>query len=375
MGYIRYRKDRPRHSLAGYRAPDGTEVSKAFSRKIDAQRWLATQQADQLRGQWSDPRSSRIAFEQQASEWMAARRSQRRTTLARDKSLLQAMVLPTFGRMPLWSIDVNRVESWVEELVDHGYAPATIHKAFQILGAVLRSAVRAKRLGNDVTVGVSLRRLERRERRFLTAEEILGLARVIDPRYRLMVLLGGFGGFRFGEVAALRASSIGLKARTVTVRETVTHVSGKLEIGPPKTRASIRTVALPKFVADEIAEHSQGLKDTDLLFTAPLGGIVSPTTWRTRVWNPAVEAIGLEGVTFHALRHSQGALLVEQGEHPLVIARRLGHTSVKTVLDIYGHLFEGIDHEAASRLDHRVHDSGLDQMRTKPRPEEPEPKN
>lgn len=232
--------------------------------------------------------------------------------------------------------------------------------------------MRAKRLGSDVTVGVSLPRIERRERRFLTAEEILALAKVIDPRYRLMVLLGGFGGLRFGEVAALRASSFGIKAKTVTVRETVIHVSGKLEIGPPKTRASIRTVALPKFVADEVAEHSQGLKDTDLLFTAPLGGIVSPTTWRTRVWNPAVEAAGLAGVTFHALRHSQGALLVEQGEHPLVIARRLGHTSVKTVLDIYGHLFEGIDHEAASRLDHRVHDFGLDQMRTKPRPEEPE---
>jgi hypothetical protein len=34
-------------------------------------------------------------------------------------------------------------------------------------------------------------------------------------------------------------------------------------------------------------------------------------------------------VTFHSLRHSQGAILVEQGEHPLVIARRLGHTSVR----------------------------------------------
>lgn len=39
--------------------------------------------------------------------------------------------------------------------------------------------------------------------------------------------------------------------------------------------------------------------------------------------------------------------MVEQGEHPLVIARRLGHTSVKTVLFVYGHLFDGIDQEAA----------------------------
>ncbi|HJU82388.1 MAG TPA: tyrosine-type recombinase/integrase [Acidimicrobiia bacterium] len=68
-------------------------------------------------------------------------------------------------------------------------------------------------------------------------------------------------------------------------------------------------------------------------------------------WAPAVKARGLEGVTFHVLRHSQGALLVEQGEHPLVVARRLGHTSVRTVLDVYGHVFENIDSEAAGCLD------------------------
>ncbi len=364
MGYIRFRKDRPKRWLAGYRTPDGTEVSKAFARKLDAQRWLTTQEADQLRGHWSDPRAGRISFEQQATEWMTGRRSQRRTTLARDQSLLQTLVLPGFGRMPLSSIDSYQVEKWIGDLVEQGYTPATIQKAFQILGGVLRSAIRAKRLGNDVTVGISLPRLERRERLFLTAEEILSLAKVIDPRYRLMVLLGGFGGLRFGEVAALRVSSLGTGASSVTICETVSQVRGHLEIGPPKTRASIRAVALPKFVADELAEHAKSLARNDLLFTAPEGGIISPTTWRNRFWKPAVEGSGIDGITFHSLRHSQGALLVEQGEHPLVIARRLGHTSVKTVLDIYGHLFDGIDQEAANRLDQRVLESGADSMRT-----------
>jgi integrase len=80
-----------------------------------------------------------------------------------------------------------------------------------------------------------------------------------------------------------------------------------------------------------------------------------------------VKAAGLEGVTFHALRHSQGALLVEQGEHPLVVARRLGHTSVRTVLDTYGHVFENIDSEAAGRLDEAFRRSRADRTRTKAR--------
>jgi integrase len=48
------------------------------------------------------------------------------------------------------------------------------------------------------------------------------------------------------------------------------------------------------------------------------------------------------------------SLLIAQGEHPKVIADRLGHTSVRTVLDVYGHLYEGADEAAAERLDAQI---------------------
>lgn len=365
MGYVRQRKGRPKPWLAGYRTADGTEVTKAFQRKGDAERWLTTQQADQLRGEWSDPRTGRIRFDEQANRWIASRRSQRPTTLARDESLLKSLVLPTFGRFPLSAITTDDVEHWIGALVDQEYAAATIRKAYEILGGVIKSAIRSKRIAFNPASGASLPALDRRERRFLTADEIIALAETIDPRYRLMVLLGGFAGLRIGEVAALRTSSLGIGMRTVTVRETLTEVNGVVRIGPPKTRASLRTVALPGMLAAELAIYAAGKAPSDLLFTAPKGGMISPNRWRQRIWKPAAKSMGLGEVTFHALRHSQGALLVEQGEHPLVVARRLGHTSVRTVLDVYGHLFEGIDQEAADRLDKRVRGAGADQVRTK----------
>ena len=116
---------------------------------------------------------------------------------------------------------------------------------------------------------------------------------------------------------------------------TITVVSGRPPIGPPKTRASVRTVALPRFLSEDLAIHAPAKGLDDLLFAAPRGGKISPTTWRRRVWGPAIVWAGLEGVTFHSLRQSPGALLIEQGEHPLVVAPRLGHTSVRTVLDVW----------------------------------------
>lgn len=50
-------------------------------------------------------------------------------------------------------------------------------------------------------------------------------------------------------------------------------------------------------------------------------------------------------------RHTHAALLIAQGEHPKVIQARLGHASIKTTLDTYGHLFDGLDEAAADRLD------------------------
>jgi integrase len=66
---------------------------------------------------------------------------------------------------------------------------------------------------------------------------------------------------------------------------------------------------------------------------------------------PAVEASVGQPCTFHDLRHSHAALLVAQGEHPKVMQERLGHASIKTTLDTYGHLFEGLDEAATDRLD------------------------
>jgi len=53
---------------------------------------------------------------------------------------------------------------------------------------------------------------------------------------------------------------------------------------------------------------------------------------------------------FHDLARSHVALLIAEGAHPVVIASRLGHTSVKTVLDVYGHLYEGLDRNVADPL-------------------------
>lgn len=285
---------------------------------------------------------------------MAGRASLRESTRVRDQFVLESLILPHLGRLPVAAIQPSDLEAWVAELMVAGKAPATVRKAWQIASGVLRVAVRDRLLAASPARDVRLPRVENEQPRALTVDEVMEIAEAIDPRYRVLVLVGAFGGLRIGELAGLMVGDFDPLRRHVHVRRTASDVSGRVVIGPPKTPKSRRKVVLPRFVVDELSAHLQAVganRSDDLIFPAPEGGPIRRNSWTYRFWKPALERARLEkDLGTHSLRHSQVALLIAQGEHPKVIADRLGHSSVRTVLDIYGHLYEGADEAAAERL-------------------------
>jgi integrase len=124
-------------------------------------------------------------------------------------------------------------------------------------------------------------------------------------------------------------------------------------------------VNVPAFLVEELAGHLATFPGDDgLVFTAARGGPLRRTSFRRREWLPAVEASVGMPCRFHDLRHSHAALLIANGAHPKVIQARLGHSSIKTTLDTYGHLFEGLDEAAAERLDVSYQNALADSART-----------
>jgi integrase len=210
---------------------------------------------------------------------------------------------------------------------------------------------------------VKLPRLQKPDMRILESSDIEELAEAIDERYRAMVLTAAFSGLRFGELAALRTKRFDALRRSVRVEESLSEVRGQFIFKPPKSEASRRTVSVPAFLVEELAQHLARFADSSgLLFSAPGGGPIRRTNFRRRIWEPAVESTVGKPCTFHDLRHSHAALLIAQGEHPKVIQERLGHASIKTTLDTYGHLFDGLDEAAADRLDATWRASRADAM-------------
>lgn len=288
----------------------GHRHSASFETKQAAFGFLSSVQVDMDRGQWHDPRLATITFSRWVEQWKSTTVDLRPSTRARDESYLRTMILPRFSGVPLGEIEHMEVRAWVADLIASGRAPATVVKATQIMGKIMRAAVDTGRIPSSPCERLSLPRVERTEIRFLTPPEIAALADTMDPAYRTFVLLGAYGGLRAGELLGLRAGRVDTLRARVDVAETLVEVRGQLVFGPPKTRAGRRAVPLPRFVTDELGAHlgTYGRRGDDLVFLSAQGLPVRRTNWRRRYWDRAVSRAGLAPLRIHDLRHSAVAL-------------------------------------------------------------------
>ena len=315
---------------------------------------VSTIEGDKVRGQWTDPARAKLTVAAWADEWLTTKVDLRRSSASRLKGVLRCHMIPTFGAIALADVGNAAVRAWVADMTADGVGAATVRKSYNALAQMMRAAVADRRIAFDPCQDVPLPTEEYGEQRFLTPEEVATLADSIEPRYRAIVLLGAYGGLRFGECGALRRARVDLLGGRVSVAETLVDVDGQLSFGPPKTKKSRRTVPLPRRIVHELDQHmnSYVLPDSDaLLFTGPKGGLLRRAGFGRLWWHPAVTAAGLEGLRFHDLRHTFVALWVDAGANPKEVSVRAGHSSVAFTLDRYGHLYEDREDRLSDRLD------------------------
>jgi len=164
------------------------------------------------------------------------------------------------------------------------------------------------------------------------------------------VRLLAYGGLRFGEAVALRAKHVDVLRARVTIAESATEIGGKLTFTTPKTHA-VRTISVPRSVAELLAHGLAGKAPEDLVFQSSRGSALREGNWRRDVFDDAAKNAGLAGLTPHALRHTAASLAISAGAHVVAVARLLGHASPNVTLGVYSHLFENDLDDVAARLD------------------------
>jgi integrase len=355
MAWVRERptKDGKLRLQAAYRDPSGRIRTRTFEKgeKKKALAWAREQERSISHSEWLDPDRGKMTFATWVETWRSTRVHLRPSSRARAEIAIRRELLPRFGDHPLSSIGASEVQAMISSLVAADHAPASVRKVYNTLSAILRAAVVEGVISKSPCVGISLPQVQRHEMRALSADELQRLASEVPDRYRAMILTGGYLGLRWGELAGLKVSAVNFLKRKVHVRSTVVDVNGTMHVGPPKTGE--RTITLPTFLADVLAEQIARYPDAEgYVFGAPGGG----PHWRRsnfsrRIFQPAVERAGLAPFRIHDLRHSAASLAIEAGAHPKQIQALLGHSSITTTIDRYGHLLPGMDEALAERMD------------------------
>lgn len=289
---------------AAYVGPDGRlyRAPLTFDAKDDATAWLSARRAEIEMDVWAPhavggaaAKKSIPTFEPYAEHWLTNRKTQGRELKPRTKehyqSLLEQHTNPTFGEMRLDSIRAEDVNDWCD-VVAPGKDTTRAH-AYSLLRTILGTAASARPRPlipyNPAQIRGGGGTKPVHKVRPTSLAELETIVENLPARYRLMALLAAWCAMRFGELAELRRGDLDLKTNRVRIRRAVVRIGGKPTIGPPKSDAGVRDVAIPPHLLPVIKHHLKVHTATGkdaLLFPAAGGDHMAPSTLY-KVYYPA----------------------------------------------------------------------------------------
>ncbi|MFF4666433.1 tyrosine-type recombinase/integrase [Streptomyces sp. NPDC001282] len=338
-----------------------------------------------IRGQGfvADRRRAETMFEPFALAYVDRLTGIQGDTRTKYKKDIQANMVPWFGPYSVedgeGSILRTMVQDWVNDLeagrlapLDArdrkprtAYAPKTVHDKHGLLFAILQSAVDAEpslRASNPCSK-TRLPRLDgaedEEEMVFLEREEWAWIHECLRDDAKDLAETIAETGFRWGEATALQPRDLRRRNGRPAIRiqrAWKKDEDGKSVLGSPKTRKSRRTIVITHKLDQMLRRRAKGLASDALIFTGPEGGKWDPGTFRRLRWVPAIglaaEKYGLiKKPRIHDLRHSHASWLIAAKVPLPAIQGRLGHESITTAVDRYGHLLDALDDEVMAAVE------------------------
>jgi integrase len=346
----------PGYRVAAYDVISKRKVSKTFRTLAEARRWRAGAQSQAAKGirLAGTPQPLREAGEAfvdgMATGTIRTRTGERyKPSVVREyERSLRLHVLPALGGARLSRIQRRDVQRLVDELLASGADPSTIRNALKPLQVIFRRAIEDGDLAVNPCERLRLPAPRGRRERIASPSEAAALIAALCSEDRALWGCAFYAGLRRGELRALIWDDVDLADGLIRVERSM---SGHGETGGPKSRAGRRSVPIVAALRDLLVEHK--------LVTRRAGGLVfgssgaqpfTPTAVRKRALT-AWRRAELKPIGLHECRHTFASLLIAAGVNAKAITAYLGHASIQTTFDLYGHLMPGNEEEAVALVD------------------------
>lgn len=302
----------------------------------------------------------KISFADFSRVWLEsyAKGRVRNSTLLRYEQLLKFHLIPHFGNSYLSTIHLEDIQKYISSKLSEGIvSPTTINRTRTLLQEMLKHAVKWQYLKENPAQYSEPLKIKKKEMNFLNREELNKFLNEIPKDYYPLFLFLILTGARLGEALAAKWANLDRNRQQYFVREGLSRGN----FVEPKSVTSRRAIDLPSNLLTTLTSQKVELdkkilkmgpeyQRMDLIFPNQTGSPLDPGNLTNRIFKPTLRRAGIREIRIHDLRHTNAALRIQAGEHPKRMQRQLGHASIQVTLDVYGHLMEETNQEAAERL-------------------------
>ena len=347
---------------------DGTATSRTFEDIRSANLFIDLLYSDgpagalETLGDWQDAGADAMSVTEWLTEHLADKSGIQPDTRATYERYI-ARDFAQWSKLPVAALTQSRVSRWVNAEHEGGASAKTIANKHGFLASAMKGALHAGAITVDPCANTRLPRDEVEDMVFLTHEEYARFLDYFTPHWQPMIAAMFATGLRFGELTALQVRDLALEDGSLSVVRAWKR--GRV-LGPPKSRRSRRTISLAPETVDTLRPLIEGRAAEAWVFVNQQGGPVRHATFMENVWNPAVRlangepaaagkrvgrrrnAAGEEIVpavvplgkrpTPHDARHTCASWLLGAGVPINWVQAHLGHESITTTEDRYGHV-------------------------------------
>ncbi len=275
-------------------------------------------------------------------------------------------IIPELGQIPLNELTQTDLQQFYAKLKTSGrlirveqYGEGLSDRMVRVCHGSCRSAlqkaVEEGLIRQNPAIGCKLPPKKSGEMSVLTQEEMQRfLIQAKQDGYYELFLLELATGLRLGEILALQWNDVNLETGELHITKSVTFIKGELVISEPKTKSSIRMVVLPTSVR-EVLKKYKATVNSRWMFPSPEKEDAPLTlNYTRRRMQQTLERARCKKVRFHDLRHTFATMALEHGMDVKTLSAIIGHVSSATTLDIYSHVTDTMQKQAAVKIDHQI---------------------
>lgn len=292
--------------------------------------------------------------------------SLRKTTRASYENSIYRHIIPSIGQIPLNKLTTNDLQQFYAKLKRNGrlqfkescglgVSNKTVRACHGQCRSALEKAVNENLITRNPATNCKLPPKKSREMQVFTPNELVRfLAQAKEEGYYELFLLELSTGMRRGEILGLKWKDINFANGTLRIVRQAVIAGNQVVLQPPKTKSSIRTIILPSYMIEILAEMKKN-KTCEWIFPSPIkqGELRNPSAVYHR-FKLILERSGCKNIRFHDLRHTFATMALENGMDVKTLSGIIGHISTETTLNIYSHITDKMQLQAALKIDREI---------------------